>query len=108
MAERWALTEEEALDLLTYLLVCADTCRFEPAFYGPYRLLKGAERLAERAADRAAPGSRDFWNRVRAEIAVKGHWRVYDRRAWESFIQEVAARAVREIGQREREGGAVS
>lgn len=100
MGERWALTEEEALDLLTYLLACADTCRFEPAFYGPYRLLKAAEKLAERAAGRAAPEGRAFWEGVREEIGGKAHWRVYDRRAWEAFIQEVAARAVREIAAR--------
>lgn len=105
MRDRWVLTEEEALHLLTYLLACADTCRFEPAFYGPYRLLKAAERLAERTADRAAPGGRLFWEGVRKEIAKKAHWRVYDRRAWEFFIREVTAAAVREIASRHPPGG---
>jgi len=40
-----ALTQEEALELLAYLLTSAQGCIGEPADYGVYRLVTAAERL---------------------------------------------------------------
>lgn len=40
------LTEEQAYDLLAYLIASSETSLEEPAFYGPRRLLEAAERLS--------------------------------------------------------------
>ena len=53
-----ALTHQEALELLAFLLASAECCLREPPDYGPYRLISAAERLAE------------FWQpRVTGEIS---------------------------------------
>jgi Family of unknown function (DUF6092) len=52
------LTEEEALELLAYLITAARTQLDEAAEYGPLRLLIAAQRLATFIAPRASPATR--------------------------------------------------
>jgi Family of unknown function (DUF6092) len=52
------LTEDEALELLAYLVTAARTQVDEPPEYGPMRLLTAAGRLANFVAARASPETR--------------------------------------------------
>jgi Family of unknown function (DUF6092) len=52
------LTEDEALELLAYLVTAARTQLDEAAEYGPLRLLTAAERLAGFIAPRVSPEMR--------------------------------------------------
>jgi hypothetical protein len=52
------LTEDEALELLAYLVTAARTQLDEAAEYGPMRLLTAAERLATFMAPRVSPATR--------------------------------------------------
>jgi Family of unknown function (DUF6092) len=56
----WVLDEDEALELLAYLVTAARTQVDEAAEYGPLRLLTAAHRLAERVAPRASAGTARF------------------------------------------------
>src|SRR3954471_9290713 len=49
----WVLDEDEALELLAYLVTAARTQVDEAAEYGPLRLLTAAVRLSERIAPRS-------------------------------------------------------
>lgn len=49
------LTEDEALELLSYLITAARTQVDEPNEYGPLRLLTAARRLGEFIQSRASP-----------------------------------------------------
>src|SRR3954469_19029254 len=51
------LDEDEALELLAYLVTAARTQVDEAAEYGPLRLLTAARRLAERIAPRSSDGT---------------------------------------------------
>ena len=53
----WVLDEDEALELLAYLLTAARTQVDEAAEYGPLRLLTAAHRLADRIAPRSSGGT---------------------------------------------------
>jgi Family of unknown function (DUF6092) len=53
-AAAWVLDEDEALELLAYLITAARTQIDEAAEYGPLRLLTAAHRLAECIAPRAS------------------------------------------------------
>ena len=55
MATTMVLTEDEALELLTFLVTAARTQLDEAAEYGPLRLLMAATRLAELIAARVSP-----------------------------------------------------
>ena len=50
----WVLDEDEALELLAYLVTAARTQVDEAAEYGPMRLLTAAHRLAARIAPRSS------------------------------------------------------
>ncbi|WP_238020052.1 DUF6092 family protein [Dactylosporangium sp. AC04546] len=54
------LTEDEALELLAYLVTAARTQLDEAAEYGPLRLLTAAQRLAGCMAPRVSPETRSL------------------------------------------------
>jgi len=54
------LDEDEALELLAYLVTAARTQVDEAAEYGPLRLLTAARRLAERIAPRSSDATATF------------------------------------------------
>jgi hypothetical protein len=56
----WVLDEDEALELLAYLVTAARTQVDEAAEYGPLRLLTAARRLAERIAPRSSEATAAF------------------------------------------------
>jgi hypothetical protein len=59
-APTWVLDEDEALELLAYLITAARTQVGEAAEYGPLRLLTAAHRLAERIAPRSSGATAAF------------------------------------------------
>ena len=59
-APPWVLDEDEALELLAYLVTAARTQVDEAAEYGPLRLLTAARRLGERMAARSSPATAEF------------------------------------------------
>jgi len=60
MPSAMVLTEDEALELLAFLITAARTQLDEAAEYGPLRMLTAAGRLADFMAERASPGTRSF------------------------------------------------
>lgn len=58
MASAMVLTEDEALEVLAFLITAARTQLDEAAEYGPLRMLTAAGRLADFMAGRASPGTR--------------------------------------------------
>jgi Family of unknown function (DUF6092) len=58
MATPLVLSEEEALELLAFLVTAARTQLDEAAEYGPLRLLTAAGRLADLIAARVSPETR--------------------------------------------------
>jgi hypothetical protein len=60
MTSALVLTEDEALEILAFLVTAARTQVDEAAEYGPLRLLTAAGRLADFMAQRASPGTREL------------------------------------------------
>jgi hypothetical protein len=60
MASTMVLTEEEALEILAFLVTAARTQLDEAAEYGPLRLVTAAGRLADFVIERASPETREF------------------------------------------------
>lgn len=52
-SENHVLTEQEAVELVAFLVTSARGLATEPAEYGPMRLLEAARRLSSRAATRS-------------------------------------------------------
>ncbi|HEY2206128.1 MAG TPA: DUF6092 family protein [Pseudonocardia sp.] len=57
MPPSWVLDEDDALELLAYLITSARTQVDEAAEYGPMRLLTAAHRLGEAIGSRASGGT---------------------------------------------------
>jgi len=60
MAAAMVLTEDEALELVAFLVTAARTQVDEAAEYGSLRLLTAAGRLADNIVDRVSPETRAF------------------------------------------------
>jgi Family of unknown function (DUF6092) len=56
----WVLDEDEALELIAFLITAARTQVDEAAEYGPMRLLTAARRLAEGIAPRSSGATAEF------------------------------------------------
>jgi hypothetical protein len=59
-ASPMVLTEDEALELLAFLVTAARTQLDEASEYGSLRLLTAAGRLADDVADRVSPATRSL------------------------------------------------
>lgn len=57
---RWVLDEDDALDLLAFLVTSARTQVDEAREYGPLRLIMAAHRLADAMSARSSTESRTF------------------------------------------------
>lgn len=60
MAEKMVLSEDEALELVAFLVTAARTQVGEAAEYGSLRLLTAAGRLSDFIAERVSPETRTF------------------------------------------------
>jgi len=67
---KWVLTEDEALELLAFLLTAARTQVDEAAEYGPMRLVMAADRLREAIAARVSAPTRAFLSDSLGDVAL--------------------------------------
>jgi hypothetical protein len=86
-----ALTNDDALELLAFLLASAHGCLYDPPGYGVYRLATAAERLSAAWAPRASDQFARHLRELAQEIA--GHvWDPMGRsRETEAFLDRVVA-----------------
>ena len=70
MPTAWVLDEDDALELLAYLVTAARTQVDEAAEYGPMRLLTAAHRLGERISDRSSAATGALVTGTLAELPL--------------------------------------
>jgi hypothetical protein len=83
-----ALTEQEAFELIAYLVSSAELTLIEPELYGVFRLLDAAGRLAERVAANR-PDADPIFARLHAEIEQKKGWMMWDPPGFRAFAAEL-------------------
>lgn len=92
-----ALTRAQIYELLAHLVASADTCTFEPGFYGTFRLIDAASRLAGAALE---GGLDDPWlAELKAEIDEKKLLMMTDREAYFAYLGEAAAKVATRLTQ---------
>jgi Family of unknown function (DUF6092) len=64
------LSEDDALELLAFLVTAARTQVDEAPEYGPLRLLTAAQRLSAAVLDRVSPATRQVLTEVLTQIAA--------------------------------------
>jgi hypothetical protein len=63
-----ALTGDEALELLAFLLSSARSCLYDPPGYGTYRLATAAERLSRAWEPRTRDGLRAYLHELSDQV----------------------------------------
>ncbi len=91
------LSEEEALDLLMFLVSSAEICLVEPTHYGTFRLIDAASRLMGHVLGHDPQRSGEFIQRFKAEVDTKKAWMMWDREAYEEFLRAAQAQVDVEV-----------
>jgi hypothetical protein len=101
MAEQnLALTHDQALELLAYLLSSAQGCLNEPPDYGVYRLVSAADRLASMWAPRANGGLAGYLSDLSTHMPSEAARIDVDLEGFAAYLSEQIRRLAQEVKQR--------
>ena len=94
------LTDEETLELFSYLVTSAQCCLTEPPDYGTFRLISAAERLARMWQSRSSGEWAGFLDSfaTRTPGETVGIWA--DQQRYADYLAECAQAVGREIKRR--------
>lgn len=98
------LTEEQALEIITFLVSSAEICLHEPRYYGTFRLIDGASRLIGKMLENNPKLSSGFLAEYKATIDSQKTQMMFDRERYYQFLREIPADAAAEL-KRVREAG---
>lgn len=91
------LTEEQALEIITFLVSAAEICLHEPIYYGTFRLVDGASRLMGLMLENNPTTSGEFFKAYKAEIDTHKTSMMWDREAYYDFLRRIPAKAAAEL-----------
>lgn len=100
MPETLVLSEDEALELLAFLVTAAQILPDEPADYGPMRLVSAAQRLCAWTAPRCGEEMRALLSRLSADIPAMTPHRLSDPGAYQTFLEESSREIARVLARR--------
>jgi hypothetical protein len=99
-ASQGTITEDQALQLIAFLVSSAEICQHEPIYYGTFRLIDAASRLMGYMLESGDLQSEAFIQELKAEIDLKKTWMMWDRDAYFQFLRETPGKVAIEIAQR--------
>jgi hypothetical protein len=91
------LTEEEAMQLIAFLVSSAEICLTEPTYYGTLRLVDAASRLIGFMLEHETPRTGEFLRRFKAEVDLKKTWSMWDREAYFDFLRQAPGQVAAEV-----------
>jgi hypothetical protein len=100
MDSRTAVTEEDAFELLAHLVASAELCVTEPYYYGTFRLIDAASRLAGYMLEQDASGSRTWLEEFKREVDTKKEWMMWDQQGYFDFLREASNTVALELKRR--------
>jgi hypothetical protein len=101
MSDRRILTDQEAYELLAFMISCAENGTHEPHRYGPRRLVDAASLLLAGMIDASSGAEREWLEGYRRELDAKKIWATRDWDSFGGFIRDAAADLAREFKRRE-------
>lgn len=96
-----ALTHDEALELLAFLITSAHGCLRESPDYGHYRLITAAERLARVWRARCSDETALFLEELATRTAPEAAWTDLDPQRYMDYLAECCRAVAHEIKQHE-------
>jgi hypothetical protein len=91
------LSEEQALEIITFLVSSAEICLHEPIYYGTFRLIDGASRMIGYLLEHDPPRTAEFLRDFKAEIDANKTLMMWDRESYYAFLREIPAKAAAEL-----------
>jgi hypothetical protein len=91
------LTEEQALELITFLTSAAEICLHEPIYYGTFRLIDGASRMMGMILENNPQTSAGFFRDFKAEIDANKLSMLWEREEYYDFLRRVAGPPAAEL-----------
>jgi hypothetical protein len=85
------LTEDEALEIISYLVASAETSLSEPSHYAIFRLIDASSRMIGLMLDHETPRTGEFLRRFKAEVDQKKVWMMWDSEAFFDFVRTAPA-----------------
>jgi hypothetical protein len=94
------LAEDDAYELLAHLVASAELCITEPYYYGTFRLIDAASRLAGYMLGQDADGSRAWLEEFKREVDEKKEWMMWDRQGYYAFLHDASSSVAEELKRR--------
>jgi hypothetical protein len=91
------LTEEQALEIITFLTSAAEICLHEPVYYGTFRLVDGASRMLGMMLENNPQVSGEFFRTFKEQIDVNKVTMMWDRPHYYDFLRSIAAQPAAEL-----------
>ena len=85
------MREDQAWELLAYLMASAELCTTEPHYYGTFRLIEAASRVIGFMVTDSKVGA-DWLRDFKSEIDQKKMLMLRDREAYFAFLGDAAAK----------------
>lgn len=95
--KKLVLTEEQALELITFLTSAAEICLHEPVYYGTFRLIDAASRMMGMMLDNEPESSAAFFRSFKEQIDSQKTQMMWNRDAYYGFLRQIPAQAATEL-----------
>lgn len=95
--EKLVLTEEQALEIITFLLSSAEICLKEPIYYGTLRLVDAASRLIGLIQKNNPVATAKYLYALREDIDSHKTLAMWDRESYYAFLRKIPFAAAREL-----------
>ncbi len=99
------LSEEQALEIITFLVSSAEICLHEPIYYGTFRLVDGASRMIGYLLEHDPPRTAEFLRGFKDEIDANKTLMMWDRESYYAFLRGIPAKAAAELKRLRAAGG---
>ena len=85
------LTEQQAKEMIAFLVSSAEISLSEPIYYGTFRLVDAASRLMGYMLENGDLEAEDFFRNLKDEIDANKTSMLWDREAYRQFLRDTPA-----------------
>ncbi|MFQ6016285.1 MAG: DUF6092 family protein [Anaerolineae bacterium] len=97
MNQHLVLSEDDAFELLAFLITSARGCIDEPETYGTFRLIDAASRMIGFILESGQAEDTKFLRELKDEIDQKKLWLMTDEEGYFQFLRDVTRKMARQL-----------
>ena len=100
MSQRMVVSEDEAFELLVFLITSSGGCVDEPKLYGTFRLVDGASKLIGFVLENQPTQSEEFLRDLKQEIDERKLSLMTDPEGYVEFLSDITRKVAQELKRR--------